>query len=92
MACECFVIGGPFIAEDPDCEVHGVDGYAARLEQAEARIAELEDAIRDEVIRSQIVSLPRKLEFMRQRGMRDLDEVHAWMFAVGKRLKDLVDG
>ena len=23
--CECYQIGGPFIAEDPDCLVHGVN-------------------------------------------------------------------
>jgi hypothetical protein len=23
MSCECHQIGGPFIAEDPDCVVHG---------------------------------------------------------------------
>jgi hypothetical protein len=23
--CKCFQIGGPFIAEDPDCPIHGVN-------------------------------------------------------------------
>ena len=23
MSCECYMIGGPFIAEDPDCPIHG---------------------------------------------------------------------
>jgi hypothetical protein len=23
MSCQCYHIGGPFIAEDPDCPVHG---------------------------------------------------------------------
>ena len=23
--CECFQIGGPFISEDPNCPIHGVD-------------------------------------------------------------------
>lgn len=23
--CKCFQIGGPFIAEDPDCPVHGAN-------------------------------------------------------------------
>lgn len=23
MTCQCYQIGGPFIAEDPDCVVHG---------------------------------------------------------------------
>jgi len=89
MSCECNQIGGPFIAEDPDCPAHGVGGYASRLETAEARIAELESAIRDELIRRMLNSLPLKFEFARQRGMKDLDEVHAWMSAVSRRLVEL---
>ncbi|WP_411839782.1 hypothetical protein [Paracoccus sp. ME4] len=23
MSCQCHLVGGPFIAEDPDCAVHG---------------------------------------------------------------------
>jgi hypothetical protein len=23
VTCECYQIGGPFIAEDPDCPIHG---------------------------------------------------------------------
>lgn len=30
--CECYKVGGPFIAEDPDCPVHG---WAAQREQEE---------------------------------------------------------
>jgi len=41
MGCQCYQIGGPFIAEDPDCPAHGTDGYAPRLEKAEEQIAEL---------------------------------------------------
>lgn len=26
--CECFQVGGPFIAEDPDCPVHGTEAQA----------------------------------------------------------------
>lgn len=25
MTCQCFQIGGPFIAEDPDCPAHGTE-------------------------------------------------------------------
>ncbi len=95
MSCECYRVGGPFIAEDPDCPAHGVDGYAAKLDRAEARIAELEEAIRDELIRRTLLSHPLKFQFARERGMTGpdggLDEVHAWMMAVSDRLKDLVD-
>ncbi len=39
MSCQCHQIGGPFIAEDPDCPVHG-------------REAQAQAAARDEVISS----------------------------------------
>lgn len=38
MACECYKIGGPFIAEDPDCPAHGVDGYEKRISKLEAEM------------------------------------------------------
>jgi hypothetical protein len=24
--CQCYQVGGPFIAEDPDCPIHGANG------------------------------------------------------------------
>jgi hypothetical protein len=33
--CECYQIGGPFIAEDPDCEVHGSAARSLRAETEE---------------------------------------------------------
>ena len=30
MSCKCHQIGGPFIAEDPDCEAHGRDAQRAK--------------------------------------------------------------
>lgn len=38
MSCQCHQIGGPFIAEDPDCFEHG-------------RAAQAREAHRDEIIR-----------------------------------------
>lgn len=32
--CECHQIGGPFIAEDPDCPIHGSEGILRRLDRA----------------------------------------------------------
>ena len=45
MSCQCYQVGGPFIAEDPDCPRHGVEGRQER-EQMEDRIAALERALR----------------------------------------------
>lgn len=28
MSCECYQVGGRFIAEDPDCPAHGRDAQA----------------------------------------------------------------
>jgi hypothetical protein len=44
--CECFKIGGRFIAEDPECPAHG---YAAVREREEA---EREERARDDEIES----------------------------------------
>lgn len=53
--CDCYKIGGPFIAEDPDCPRHGTEAQAEearerevwaerdeRIAALEARIAKLE--------------------------------------------------
>lgn len=42
--CDCYKIGGPFIAEDPDCPVHGTEAQW-RLEQDEQERQTLEDRI-----------------------------------------------
>lgn len=34
--CECYQIGGPFIAEDPNCEVHGTEAQSQRQEYDDA--------------------------------------------------------
>jgi hypothetical protein len=42
--CECYTIGGPWIAEDPDCPAHGHEA------QEEQRLREEEmDSLRAEV-------------------------------------------
>lgn len=43
MSCQCHQIGGPFIAEDPDCPKHGIYGRELR-EQAEAMIERIRAA------------------------------------------------
>lgn len=58
--CECYKIGGPFIAEDPDCPVHGTEAQAARREREEER----EDLLR------QIAELRAELTAMRAEASR----------------------
>ncbi len=53
MSCQCHQIGGPFIAEDPDCEVHRSGGLGDQI-----------DALRDEVsdLRYQLERLQERFE------------------------------
>lgn len=45
--CECYKIGGPFIAEDPDCPIHGREAQERELnkEKELERIERLEERI-----------------------------------------------
>lgn len=43
MTCECYQIGGRFIAEDPDCPIHGYE--AQRLVESRADIWEEVDRL-----------------------------------------------
>ena len=49
MSCECHQIGGRFIAEDPDCPVHGTEAQQKELEKPALvdRLMELADAYRN---------------------------------------------
>ena len=60
MSCECYKIGGPFIAEDPNCPFHGTEAQMREEEAAakeasvqteidalKARVKRLEDQLRD---------------------------------------------
>lgn len=47
--CECFQIGGRFIAEDPDCPIHGT---VAQREQRESEMEDARDSDRRRVVRT----------------------------------------
>ena len=55
--CECYQIGGPFIAEDPCCPVHGDEARRERDEK-EDEIKKLKERI--EVLEYIIVQLRQK--------------------------------
>lgn len=38
MSCECYKIGGPFTAEDPDCPVHGLEADLRASERHEITV------------------------------------------------------
>lgn len=31
--CQCFQVGSPFISEDPDCQIHGIEAQAREREE-----------------------------------------------------------
>lgn len=47
MTCECYKIGGPFIAEDTDCPIHGSEGLGEKLEAAEAELVRLRSELQE---------------------------------------------
>lgn len=65
--CECFQVGGRFIAEDPDCPKHGVLAqHEERLREAELEEMRLErEAQREDMLR-QIAELRAEVEAMRK--------------------------
>ena len=42
--CDCYKVGGPWIAEDPDCPIHGNDAQRQQAMQDE-RSGDFEDRI-----------------------------------------------
>lgn len=32
MSCQCYTVGGPFKAEDPDCPAHGIEAQRRKRE------------------------------------------------------------
>jgi len=53
MGCECYQIGGPWIAEDPNCPAHGRGGLQEQLDDAESRLQAVtaeRDALQAELV------------------------------------------
>lgn len=69
-SCRCFKVGGPFIAEDPDCPRHGLEAQIeasereARESSLEAKNASTQEQL-DE-LRQMIVDLQNKVESQEQ--------------------------
>lgn len=43
--CQCYQIDGPFIAEDPDCPLHGAGGANDQIADLERQVAHLQRRI-----------------------------------------------
>lgn len=43
--CQCYQIDGPFIAEDPDCPLHGAGGANDQIADLERQVAQLQRRI-----------------------------------------------
>ena len=63
MRCECYRIGGPFIAEDPNCPIHGYEAQAREKEEKAYR--ESEEEKQNELL-ARIVALEEKIDAMAQ--------------------------
>ena len=63
MRCECYRVGGPFIAEDPDCPIHGYEAQAREKEERAYR--ESEEEKQNELL-ARIIALEEKIDAMPQ--------------------------
>ena len=63
MSCECYRIGGPFIAEDPNCPIHGYEAQAREKEERAYR--ESEEEKQNELL-ARIIALEEKIDAMPQ--------------------------
>lgn len=57
MTCVCYTIGGPFIAEDPDCPQHGTDAITRRTKAYQL----LTDSDKDEITITELRDIINKL-------------------------------
>ena len=62
MGCECYQIGGPWIAEDPNCAEHGRGGLRDQLNDAESQLR---------VVTAERDALQAKLEQLREALRRE---------------------
>lgn len=68
--CKCYEICGPFIAEDPDCEVHGRSGHIEQIETLSARLAGVEQ---------ELAALKAVAGKIAERYVKEIDFVHEHM-------------
>jgi len=59
--CDCYRIGGPWIAEDPNCPVHGTEAKRKR-ETASALRSKIENATTFEGLQEVMISLLELIE------------------------------
>lgn len=66
MTCECYRIGGPFIAEDPDCHEHGTSAVRRQREndnQMELIETALQDLYAQRTTPEEVMELIKSLSF-----------------------------
>jgi hypothetical protein len=59
--CDCYRIGGPWIAEDPNCPVHGTEAQRKRETARDLR-SKIEDATTFEGLQEVMISLLELIE------------------------------
>lgn len=70
----------------------GLRPEAAALRALAAENARLRQAGQDVLIATSMTSLPRKLDFARERGMENIEQVHEWMLAAWRTFRAAVEG
>jgi hypothetical protein len=76
MRCECYRIGGPFIAEDPNCPIHGYEAQAREKEERAYR--ESEEEKQNELL-ARIIALEEKIDAMPQCAQPAPSIPEGWM-------------
>ena len=83
MSCECYRIGGPFIAEDPDCPIHGYEAQAREKEERAYR--ESEEEKQNELL-TRIIALEEKIDAMPQCTQPAPSIPDGWLRAIDEAL------
>ena len=83
MSCECYRIGGPFIAEDPNCPIHGYEAQAREKEEKAYR--ESEEEKQNELL-ARIIALEEKIDAMPQCTQPAPSVPEGWLRAIDEAL------
>ena len=83
MRCECYRVGGPFIAEDPNCPIHGYEAQAREKEERAYR--ESEEEKQNELL-ARIIALEEKIDAMPQCTQPAPSIPEGWLRAIDEAL------
>jgi len=85
MSCDCYKVGGPWIAEDPNCPKHGYEAQAKEERQAEARYEQEQEMNR---LRGQITYLQEELAGVEDQMATNIDRLEQRIADLEQQLGD----